>query len=250
VPEALTVVIGASDLLDALKDRIKDAGEVALFGDAEALRALDTINARRPRVVALERRFASTSRGAALINRIKADPALDGCEIRVIAHDSDYVRVTHRPTADPAPAPVPPPPPSPPSVHQPQAVAVQAAPAAPAVAPAAPAAPLDRRGTRRAPRFKIHDRVEVLIDGNSAMLIDLSVCGAQVLSQSVLRPNQRVRITLPDEVAPVRFNGTIAWAAFELPRTNPIPHYRAGIDFLDARASAVDAFCARHRRES
>ena len=43
-------------------------------------------------MVALERLFAATPRGAALINRIKADPALGDTEIRVIAHDSDYSR--------------------------------------------------------------------------------------------------------------------------------------------------------------
>lgn len=239
MPNPCTIVIGAADLLDALKDRVKEEGEVILYADAEALRALDAINARRPRVVALERLFAATSRGAALINRIKADPALDGCEIRVIAHDSDYVRISHRPGEPTRIAPHTPPP----VAHQPQAVVLEAP-------SAAPAAPLDFRGTRRAPRFKIRDKVDVLVDGNPAALIDLSSFGAQVLSPTVLRPNQRVRITLPDESGAVRFNASIAWASFELPRANPVPHYRAGIDFVDPDQRAVDAFCRKHRRDS
>lgn len=235
------MIIGAAHLLPALKERIKDHGEVVAYAEAEALRALDAINARRPSVVALERRFAATSRGAALINRIKADPSLDACEIRVIAHDSDYVRISRRPNGNGAPPPAAVA--SPQAAVQPRAVAVEVAPPTPA------AEPIDFRGTRRAPRFKMQDRVEVLVDGNPATLIDLSVVGAQVLSPTVLRPNQRVRIALPDNNGMVRFNASVAWASFELPRANPTPHYRAGVDFADANASAVGAFCARHKRD-
>jgi hypothetical protein len=46
--------------------------------------------------MALERLFAMTARGAALINRVKADPSLQDVEIRVLAHDSDYTRVVPR----------------------------------------------------------------------------------------------------------------------------------------------------------
>ena len=66
-----------ADLLPALKERVvDDGGELLAFTDTDALRALEVISRRRPRLVALERTFAATPRGAALINRIKADPAL------------------------------------------------------------------------------------------------------------------------------------------------------------------------------
>src|SRR5580765_483620 len=71
-------------------------GEVLAFSDYDALRVLEVITERRPRVVALERLFAATPRGAALINRIKADPSLVESEIRVVSHDSDYSRVLAR----------------------------------------------------------------------------------------------------------------------------------------------------------
>ena len=38
-----------------------------------------------------------------------------------------------------------------------------------------------------------------MVDGNPATLVDLSTGGAQVLSATVLKPNQRVRVTLADE---------------------------------------------------
>jgi hypothetical protein len=70
--------------------------DVLGFADTDVLRALEAITARKPRLVALERLFAATPRGAALINRIKADPSLSQTEIKVLSHDSDYSRVLPR----------------------------------------------------------------------------------------------------------------------------------------------------------
>src|SRR5712692_8330776 len=133
-----------------LKERAEDgATEVLTFADNEALRALEMITTRRPRFVMLERQFAATPRGAALIHRIKADPALVGSEIRVVSHDSDYARVLPRPPGDGGDT----------SATAPAGMTTAATVApvvAPVVAPAeAPVAPLDQRGTRRAPRFRI-----------------------------------------------------------------------------------------------
>jgi len=57
------------------------------FSDNDALKALEAITREKPRVIALEKMFAATSRGAALIKRIKADPSLIGCEIKIVAND-------------------------------------------------------------------------------------------------------------------------------------------------------------------
>ena len=113
--------------------------------------------------------------------------------------------------------------------------------------PAAPAAaPLDQRGTRRAPRFRIVEGVEVSIDGNPASLQDLSIVGAMVVSPTILRPNQRVRVSLPDTSRPVRFIGGVAWASFEMPKGGP--RYRAGIEFFDADPVAVDRFIESNKK--
>jgi hypothetical protein len=221
------VLISSAEHLPALQDREDMTGAQA-FPDSQALQALETITRQRPSVVALERLFAATSRGAAFINRIKADPALATCEIRIIAHDSDYARVSpRRPDAAPAGAAAP--------------AAVVEAPA-----PAAPAAPLDQRGTRRAPRFRVVENVEVLVDGNPATLLDVSLVGAQVVSTFTLRPNQRLRLSLPDATRPIRFSAGVAWAAFEMPKTGP--RYRAGIEFYDADADALTRFIADKKK--
>jgi len=218
------VVIASPQHLAALKERPEFA-EAQAFTDTDALRALDLISKMRPPVVALERLFAATSRGAALINRIKSDPALAACEIRIVAHDSNYQRVSPRRPADPAAPPV--------AVEEP---------------PLSPPQNLDWRGTRRAPRFKILDGVDVTIDGNPAALMDLSVIGAMVVSPTTLKPNQRIRMSLPHEPRPIRFSAGVAWAAFEMPKDRPAPQYRAGIEFFDADADAVLKFIDTKKR--
>jgi hypothetical protein len=81
-----------------------------------------------------------------------------------------------------------------------------------------------------------------MIDGNPAMLMDLSVIGAMVVSPTTLKPNQRVRMSLPQEPRAIRFSAGVAWAAFEMPKGKPAPHYKAGIEFFDADADAVLKF--------
>jgi hypothetical protein len=217
-----TVLISAAEHLQTFKD-LDDFSDAQTFSEADALRALEMITRKRPNIVALEKAFAATTRGAALINRIKADPKLASCEIRIVATDGGYSRVP----AAPAPART-----------EGAAVAV--------VVPAAPAAPLDQRGTRRAPRVRIVEGVDVVIDGNNAALVDLSVIGAQVVSATILKPNQRVRMSIADGKRPLRFNAGVAWASFELARTGP--QYRAGIEFFDAEPAAVQKFCDAKKR--
>jgi len=113
-----------------------------------------------------------------------------------------------------------------------------------AAPPAAPA--LDQRGTRRAARFKMTPNTQAIVDDKPGTLIDLSTVGAQVVCKVALKPNQRIAMTLNDEVGQVHFNASVAWTAFETLPTGT-PRFRAGINFEDADPAAVDAFCARHR---
>ena len=240
VHSACTVLIAAPDLIHSLKAHASDGtGDVLTFSDGDALKALEVITKRKPHIVSLEKAFAATPRGAALINRIKADPSLGDCEIRVLSADGDVSRVAPRKPADaggteagrPAPA---------------SGASASTATATAAVASAPVVAPLDQRGTRRAPRFKVNGQVDVLVDGNVATLIDLSTIGAQVVSTTTLKPNQRVRMALNDDLGSVRFNASVAWASFEIPPKSG-PRYRAGLEFVDADGTAVDAYCARHK---
>lgn len=232
------VVIAASNLISPLCEHLSSEGELTTFPDTEPIQALQAILERRPPLIVLERLFAATPRGAALINRIKTDPQLAHAQVRVMSHTGDYMRHIARAAAG-APATV---------VDQGAAGAVPGAAAAPAgVATAEASRALDWQGTRRAPRHRIKAGVEIQLDGNPVSLVDLSAVGAQVLSGTILRPNQKVRVTIPQDDTPVRCRGTIAWAKFELPKPTAPPVYRAGVEFLDADRAVVDAFSTRHR---
>ncbi|MBW8867272.1 MAG: PilZ domain-containing protein [Acidobacteria bacterium] len=205
------MIIGAPDFLPGLSERasaLNGHGELLTFSDIEPLRALDTISKRRPQLIALERLFAVTPRGVALINRIKADPALRDSEIRVLEHNSDYSRVVPRPAA---------------------------------VLPL----PIDQRGTRRAPRLRMADKPTVIVDAKIATVIDLSTVGAQVVLSVGLKPNQQTEVAFNDGTTRVKCMATVVWTSFEM--TESGARYRAGLDFVDADAAAIDAYAQRHK---
>ena len=214
------VLIGPADSLPALQGRLDPGTDVQTFTDSEALEALDHIIRTKPAMVAMQNEFAATSRGTALINRIKDDPSLVVCEVRVMARDSEMGRVT---------------------VKRGQV-------GGSAVAVHEPASVLDQRGTRRAARIRIKDAVEVTVDGNPAALVDLSMVGAQVVSPTVLKPNQRVRVIMGDGRGAIRKSGAIVWAAFEMPKGMPT-RYRAGIDWgMTAESPAIEAFAEKNKK--
>ncbi len=217
------MLIGPSDALPGLQQRLDSNAEVQSFTESEALEALDHIIRTKPGLIALQDEFSATSRGTALINRIKDDPNLASCEVRVLARDAAKTRVAGKRGGTAARA---------------SAVAVDEQPK--------PA--LDVKGTRRAPRIRIKDGVEVTVDGNPAALIDLSTVGAQVVSQTVLKPNQRVRVVIGEGKAAIRCGGAIAWAAFKMPKGMPT-RYRAGIDFgTTADVDGVAGFAKKNKK--
>jgi CheY-like chemotaxis protein len=244
---APAVIIAALNLTPSLCERLADEGELLTFADTEPIQALQTILEQHPRLIVLERLFAATPRGAALINRIKTDPQISQAEIRVMSHTGDYTRVVSRGAlADTV-------------VVTPPASGIYGASVA-AIEPeyeieaevtqvSVQDAPrqLDWHGTRRAARYRIRQGVEIQLDGNPANLVDLSVMGAQVVSATILRPNQRVRISVPTDEFVMRFRGAVAWAKFELPKPTEPPRYRAGVEFADADVTAMDDYCSKHK---
>src|SRR4029453_209431 len=167
---APAVVIAASNLMPSLRERLGERGETVVFPDTGPIQALQAILEHKPSLIVLERLFAATPRGAALINRIKNDPQLGHSEVRVMSHSGDYLRVVSKPSGAP-----PPPPPVEPAAAD--GAIANAAPPAPPVAAEPPVRPLDWHGTRRAPRHRIRDGVEIQLDGNPALVVDLSQVG-------------------------------------------------------------------------
>src|SRR4029078_7258917 len=89
--------------------------------------------------------------------------------------------------------------------------------------------------SRRAPRFRVPD-LHAIIDGNHALAIDISMIGAQVVSVTALRPNQRIRMSLQGDQG-LRFNAAWAGPTSEMPVEGP--RYRAGIQFHDANSAVL-----------
>ena len=84
------------------------------------------------------------------------------------------------------------------------------------------------------------------VDGNAAALVDLSTVGAQVVSPTVLKPNQRVRVTM--ENGKLKCSGAVVWAAFEMPKGLPT-RYRAGIDWgVTPEAPKVETFAKKNKK--
>ena len=221
--DASVILVAAPDLVSALTARAGLTTEPLVFADSQPLQALVAITEQRPPLVVLERFFAATPRGAALINRIKADPTLLQTEIRVFAHDTDYARVIPRDAEAPPHTPT----------------------TSPTAAPTPPEPPLDYRGTRRAPRISIRPGIKMNLDGHPTVLIDLSIIGAQIVSTTSLRPNQRLRVVLTDEEGKIRIDATIVWATFEAPKGTV--QYRAGVEFRETDTDRLDRFCTQHR---
>ena len=215
------ILIGPSDSLPGLQERLDPAAEIQSFTESEALEALDHIIRTRPALVAMQDQFADSSRGQALINRIKDDVALSTVEVRVIAKNAAQNRVAVRRGSHGA--------------------------AGAAVAVVEKAKPgLDQKGTRRAARVPIKEGVDVAVDGNAAALVDLSTVGAQVVSPTVLKPNQRVRVTM--ENGKLKCSGAVVWAAFEMPKGLPT-RYRAGIDWgVTPEAPKVETFAKKNKK--
>jgi hypothetical protein len=215
------VLIGPAEAIPSLRERLSSGPELKTFTDTEAVQALAYIVRARPAIVAVEQAFSSTSRGGALIDRIKDDPNLKECEIRVMNYDGGAPRAQSA---------------RPPVGRQ-------------AAALPADSSSLDPRGTRRVPRVAIEDGIEVMIDGNPTTLLSLSVAGCMVFSPKMLKPNQRVRVVLSEGTQAIRCTGSVVWAAFEMPKGEP-PRYRVGIQFAGADAAQLHSYAERHRKKA
>ena len=225
------VVIAASNLMPSLRERLGAQRDLLTFADTEPIQALQAILEQRPALIVLERLFAATPRGAALINRIKTDPQLGHAEVRVMSHTGDYSRQVAKPSRVEAALPVS------------AATGAVVRESGPGGTLHQEAVRLDWHGTRRAQRFRVKPGVEIQIDGNPANVVDLSTAGVQVLSSTILRPNQKVRVSIPNDDFVMRVRAAVAWARFELAKEDEPPRYRAGVDFVDADAAAIDDFC-------
>ena len=216
MPNDITVMVADPQHLAVFRDRLHLAGRVLRFTSSNLASAFESIKTHQPHLVAVDGAFARTPEGRAFIDRV-ATLGIAGLDTRLIAEVSGAWATT------------------------------------PLASATAASAPVDARtsgiNTRRAPRFLVLDPLQAVVESNKASLVDLSVLGAQVVSEPVLRPNQRLKVAIPDNDETLRLTAHVAWSLYERPKHAPDPYYRAGIEFTDASREALEDFCRRHCSE-
>ncbi len=230
MPSESTVVIAPPDLLPRLVERLRsqDGGELTTCPDTDIPAAIDRVLAVKPDRVALERLFAATSRGAALLSRLKADPALAHAEFRIVSHDSDYWRVSPR---------------RPGARRRDAAGGVARGDQRRAAA----------RSARHAARRAAGDSGRASRCWSMAARPGWWTCrpsAARCCRAAVLKPNQRVRVSMVDGRVTLRCQATIIWARFELSRGDLGPRYRAGLEFSAPTPTAIAEYARRHQKKN
>jgi hypothetical protein len=203
-----TLFIGSEPLLAAWSAHAKSVETVIPVAHTDVSQALEMIGSKRAEVVVIEQAVAASGSGFALMARLHAERYERGIEVRLLAAE----RAADLMSSEPG------------DVH-------------PQVWLSVLAEPLPARPQRRARRVRAREDEQAIIDGATVSLLDVSSSGAQVLSNVVLRPQQRVRIVLAPERGSVKTAAVVAWSTFEI---GPTPQYRAGLAFTRTLPNLVD----------
>ena len=222
----MTVVIADPAQTLLIRAGLPLSGRVTWFTVGNLFAAHASIQMHHPKVIAVEAVFAETPPGQEFLARIES-LAIRGSAIQLV------VRAQGRWVTTPYTGQL--------ATAESQAAAVSAVPGLAAVA-----AQTKGANTRRASRFRILESVNAVVENGQATLVNISILGAQVVSQPALKPTQTVKIVLPDADEMVRLTAHVAWATFEQIHPGTAPHYRAGMEFTDAAQEILEDYCRRH----
>jgi hypothetical protein len=230
----MTVVVADATQTLAIRAGLPLSGRVTWFTVGNLFAAHQNIQMHHPRIIAVEAVFAQTPPGQEFLAGVER-LAIRGSAIQLI------VRVQGRWLTTPYAGQL--------ATAESQAGAaavsterlVEVLPGLPP-----PAAHPKGGNTRRANRFKLLASLNAVVENGQANLVNMSVFGAQVVSQPSLKPAQTVKIVLPDADEMVRLTAHVAWVTFEQPHPATAPHYRAGMEFTDAAQETLEDYCRRH----
>jgi hypothetical protein len=208
------IVIVRPEHLTSVKKRLAGAAGMAVCSEADSLNVQAAMQSRPPEILVIHSAFAATSRGATLVAGLKARPNETGTNIRVFIEDDDKAPLL-----------------------------ISQGTLSPDHALLETSRPLDRAGTRQAARYPMHRRA-VVLNGEAAQLVDLSVSGAQVQVPMRLRPSQVVRFAMNDETGDTRCQGTVAWS-IAVPSGGSI-QYRVGVEFINPDQKRLALLCTRY----
>jgi hypothetical protein len=241
MPSDLSIIIADPSALDAIRLSAPLPGRVMPFASTALASALSSIQAYRPRIVAIDAMFAETPSGAAFIDQIEP-LTRGGITIQLLVEENEKWSAVPRGSArakiqSTRPAVTAPQP----RIEKPSPQAVAAV-----SNTAAAAAQTEIVSTRRAPRFMVRNPTDVMVESGHASLVDMSVLGAQIVSVPALRPKQKIKVDLTDENKTLSVIAHVAWSMFEKPPSQAEPHYRVGLEFTGAAQQALEKYRQRH----
>jgi len=225
----LTIVVADVTRMAAIRSGLLLTGRVVQFTNFNLSPALEAIRTQEPKVVAIDALLIQTQQGLGFLKRVEG-LVKAGCAVRLITHGNGKWNT---------------------SAHEAQPTNVEAPngrASATTLRSAILAAPLTGTNTRRAPRFPMLDALNADVEGGHASLVNISVLGAQVVSQPVLRPGQTVKIALPDDAELLHLTAHVAWSEFQQTKQG-LHVYRAGIAFTDAAQETLDDYRRRYGAE-
>ncbi len=217
----LTIVVADPQRMTAIRDGLPTPGRVLRYPTSNLASALESIRANQPGLIILDSVFLHTDSGQGFVTRIH-DLGLGKVVLQQAVFDHGHWTMTPLDQA-------------PPEQRAPDSQRVVAV----------------KKGgleTRRAPRFVAQDIAQAIADGAPIEVVDLSVLGAQVISQPMMRPNQKIKVNLPDADGVISLSASVAWSVYEKPATSNTPQFRAGVEFSNAEQHALEEYCRRHCR--
>lgn len=210
-----TLLIAPRELTAELQDRLGSDPALRVYSATDAHAALMTVMKHRVPVVVLDRRFAASPGGNEFVTELRI--ACRDVEIRILEDDEgEFPAALRRPVGENARAII------------------------------ARHSQLLKGPIRRAPRYPVPPGCALLVNGETASLVNVSARGAQLVLPAALRPAQPVRIALPNGSDLIRLQGAVAWSTFELSGGDAQSCYRVGLEFAQSKPEILRLYCNEH----
>ena len=215
----LTVVVADPQRMTAIRDGLPTPGRVLRYPTSNLASALESIRANQPGLILIDSVFLHGEQGPGFVERIH-QLNLAKVVFQQVVFDRGYWTMTPMDQAPPTPR----------APENQRVIAVKQA----------------GLETRRAPRFMVQDIAQAIADGAPIDVVDLSVLGAQMVSTPMMRPNQKIRVNLPDPTGAIQVTASVAWSVYEKSAKTGQPQFRIGAEFNNADTATLEDYCKRH----
>jgi hypothetical protein len=224
MPSDITIVIADPARMSAIRGGLTLSGRTIWFPTNKLASAWESIQLNHPKLIAVDAVFAETPQGTTFIERVER-LTIRGSAIRLIVRGNGSWMTTPRGALGSDGGE---------RLVVPSAVIVP---------------PALNTNTRRAHRFRVLDPLKAMVEGGQAVVVNMSILGAQVTSEPLLRPTQKVKVALPDSDDLLHLTAHVAWSKLEQAEQRTGAYCRAGIEFTDAASQTLEDYCRRHCAE-